>query len=91
MMARLSNGGEGVVYEVPGSGTPSRKPYVGTADHLEKRAQTARDGRDRSHAQEIGRYPRGDRDARRGAEQQGIDERGGIGNLDNRRNEIRKQ
>jgi RHS repeat-associated protein len=81
-------GGDGVVYEVPGTGTPSGKRYIGTADDLAQRAKTATDGRDRSQATVIGRYPIGNKEARRQAEQAAIDARGGIDNLDNRRNEI---
>lgn len=84
-------GGDGTIYLVPGSGTPSKLPYVGSADDLEARAAGATDGRDRSQAVPIGAYPIGDRDARRQAEQQGIDDMGGIDNLDNKRNEIRKK
>ena len=81
-------GGEGVIYRVPGSGTPTGKPYVGSADDLEVRTKTATDGRDRSQAQQIGSYPIGDRAARRRAEQQAMDDEGGIANLDNKRREI---
>ena len=81
-------GGEGVIYRVPGSGTPSGKPYVGSADDLDVRTRTATDGRDRSQAQRVGSYPIGDRAARRRAEQNAIVDEGGIANLDNKRNEI---
>jgi hypothetical protein len=84
-------GGDGVVYRVPGSATPSNKPYIGTADDKVKRAKTARDGRDRSQAVEVDRYPIGDTEQRRAKEQRAIDAEGGIENLDNRRNEIRKE
>lgn len=84
-------GGDGTIYLVPGEGTPSGRPYVGSADDLDQRAATATDGRDRSKAVPIGSYPIGDRDARRLAEQQAIDDYGGLANLDNRRNEIRKK
>jgi RHS repeat-associated protein len=79
---------EGVIYRVPGEYTPSGKPYVGSADDLAKRAKGARDGRDRDHAEIIDRYKKGDRNDRRRREQLGIDNNGGVNNLDNKRNEI---
>lgn len=57
-------------------------------DNLEKRAKTARDGRDRTDAEIIGTYPIGDKQARRVAEQKGMNAEGGKDKLDNRRNEI---
>lgn len=79
---------EGVIYRVDGSKTPSGKPYIGSADDLEKRAKTATDGRDRKGAEVIATYPKGDRTARRVAEQKAINENGGVKELDNKRNEI---
>ncbi|MCA9610171.1 MAG: hypothetical protein KC619_31460, partial [Myxococcales bacterium] len=84
----LAQGGDGVIYFVPGEGTPSGQGYVGSADHLPTRAATATDGRDRTLARPIGSYHVGDREGRRRAEQAGIDLMGGVNNLDNRRNEI---
>lgn len=84
-------GGDGTIYLVPGSGTPSGKPYVGSADDLGVRAATATDNRDRSQAVPIGSYPIGDIPARKLAEQQAIDDNGGLKNLDNKRNEIKKK
>jgi hypothetical protein len=84
------NGGEGTVYKVQGTGTPSGKPYIGTADDLDVRTQTATDGRDRTQATRIGGYPIGNTSARRTAEQAAIDDHGGIKKLDNKRNEIKK-
>ena len=78
----------GVIYKVAGEKTASGKPYIGSANDLDKRAKTARDGRDRSNAEVIGTYPLGDTKARRIAEQKAMDAQGGIGNLDNKRNEI---
>jgi RHS repeat-associated protein len=83
--------GDGVVYEVPGSGTKSGRPYIGTTDNLEQRTRTGNDGRDRTQAKQVGSYPVGNREARREAEQGEIEDRGGIQNLDNRRNEIAKE
>ena len=82
-------GGDGVVYVVPGVGTPSGLPYVGSTDDLIARAKGAADGRDRTLAVQIGAYPIGDRTARRLAEQNAINDFGGIGFLDNLRNEIK--
>ncbi|WP_223620515.1 RHS repeat-associated core domain-containing protein [Lysobacter sp. ESA13C] len=79
---------EGCIYCVDGQKTRSGKPYVGSADDLEKRAKTAKDGRDRSGAEKIGSYPKGDRTRRQDAEQKGMNERGGKEALDNRRDEV---
>ncbi|MCB9592813.1 MAG: hypothetical protein H6719_08775 [Sandaracinaceae bacterium] len=84
----LAQGGDGVIYFVPGEGTPSGQGYVGSADDLPTRAATATDGRDRTLARPIGSYHIGDREGRRRAEQAGIDLMGGVNSLDNRRNEI---
>lgn len=73
---------------MPDSKTESGKPYIGSADDLAKRAKTARDGRDRTDAEIIGTYPKGDRAARRAAEQRAMNKNGGVPNLDNKRNEI---
>lgn len=79
---------EGVIYRVDGSKTESGKPYIGSANDLEKRAKNANDGRDRTDAEEVGKFPIGDKNARRKAEQIAINENGGVANLDNKRNEI---
>jgi hypothetical protein len=84
-------GGEGVIYEVPGAGTPSGLPYIGSTDLLPDRAKKATDGRNRRIARQVGSYPIGNNDARRLAEQLAMDDRGGIEMLDNLRNEIRKR
>jgi hypothetical protein len=83
-------GGSGVIYRLPGRGTSSGKPYIGSADDFGQRAATAMDGRDRSLAQIVGRYPIGNMPLRRRAEQAAMDMEGGIASLDNRRNEIRR-
>jgi hypothetical protein len=72
----------------PGQRTPSGRPYVGSADDLGARAQGARDGREREGAEVIGEYNKGDKDGRRNAEQNGMNEQGGKGKLDNKRNEV---
>jgi hypothetical protein len=73
---------------VPGEATESGKPYIGRSDDLKARAKNARDGRDRTQAEVIDTYPKGDIDAARAAEQRAINENGGVPNLDNKRNEI---
>jgi len=83
--------GHGVVYKVPGSGTPSGYDYIGTADDLKQRTESASDGRDRTQAVEVGRYDRRYKQERREAEQDAIDDSGGVGRLDNKRNEIAKR
>lgn len=80
---------EGVIYEVPGSGTPSGQPYVGRTVDLDKRTKNARDGRDRKQAKVIDRY-KGTKQGRL-KEQCAMDDRGGVKKLDNKRNEIRKK
>lgn len=79
---------EGVIYRVVGSKTESGKPYIGSANDLPVRAKTARDGRDRTDAEVVGTFPKGDWEARRAAEQRAINANGGVANLDNYRNEI---
>lgn len=61
---------------------------MGSADDLEERAATAKDGRDRTGAEKIGSYPKGDRGKRQEAEQTGMNDRGEKGELDNKRDEI---
>jgi hypothetical protein len=46
------------------------------------------DGRDREGAEVVDTYPKGDRNTRRGKEQQAINDRGGVDKLDNKRNEV---
>jgi hypothetical protein len=85
---------------VPPKGTPSGLPYDGTADDFPRRARTARDGRDRSIAHRIGGYPTSSVDGRsrapyyrrqrQDAEQTRFNDNGGTDNLDNKRNETRR-
>ena len=79
----------GTIYEVPGEGTPSGKPYVGRHKRPDP-AKTRRspDGRNRSKATIIDEYDADNPMEGRMREQDAIDERGGIDNLDNKRNEI---
>lgn len=79
---------EGVVYVVPGTHTSSGLDYVGTTDDMPTRERDSSDGRDRTAAQVIGTYPKGDREARQNAEQKAMNDRGGRDKLDNRRNEV---
>ncbi|MES2320502.1 MAG: RHS repeat-associated core domain-containing protein [Pseudomonadota bacterium] len=72
----------------PGQRTPSGRPYVGSADDKDKRAKGARDGRERKEAKTIGEYDKGDSEGRGNAEQNGMNEQGGKGQLDNRRDEV---
>ncbi len=85
-----SDAGEdkGCIYCVPGSGTPSNDDYIGRTDDRDERMKDNRDGRDRTKAVIIDTYPKGDRAAGRAAEQNAINKRGGVENLDNKRNEI---
>jgi hypothetical protein len=80
---------KGTIYEVPGEGTSSGKPYIGRHNKPDP-AKTRRspDGRDRSQAKVIDRYDANDVMEGRIKEQRAIDQRGGIKNLDNKRNEI---
>ena len=89
---------EGVIYRVSGDKTKSGKPYIGSADDMEVRTKTAKDGRDRTGAEIVGTYPKGDKMARRRAEQKAMDDEvkklgGKPGEdtkklLDNKRNEV---
>ena len=72
----------------PGQRTPSGRPYVGSADDKDKRARGARDGREREGAKTIGEYDKGDKGGRANSEQNGINEQGGKGQLDNKRDEV---
>jgi RHS repeat-associated protein len=92
---------EGVIYRVAGDKTPSGKPYIGSADDLDIRNKNAADGRDRSEADIIGTYKKGDKVDRKRSEQTGMDEefkrQKGKPNqkikevLDNKRNEVAKK
>ena len=79
----------GTIYKVPGDATPSGKPYIGRHNQPNP-AKTRRstDGRDRTKAEVVGEYDAADVAAGRKAEQGAMNAEGGVGNLDNRRNEI---
>src|SRR5450432_256565 len=81
----------GSIYIIPGSGTPSGRPYVGRHNKPDPaRTRRSNDGRDRKQAKVVDNYPAEDTPAGRVAEQKHMDENGGIENLDNKRNEIKK-
>jgi RHS repeat-associated protein len=83
--------GQGCIYYVPGDKTSSGKDYIGSTDDLDKRSKDSSDGRDRKGADVIDTYSVGDRDERRRKEQQAINDKGGVSETDNRRNEIREK
>lgn len=87
-MEYYGGAGDGVIYRVPGSGTPSGKPYIGSADDMADRTRSGRDDRDRTQAEIIDHYPIGDVKTRKEREQAGIDREGGLEATDNLRNEI---
>jgi RHS repeat-associated protein len=78
----------GVIYLVDGNKTSSGRDYVGSTDDLTQREKDRSDGRDRSGAQIIDTYERGNREERRQKEQKAINGNGGRDRLDNKRNEI---
>jgi RHS repeat-associated protein len=78
---------KGVIYRVQGKDTPSKKEYVGrTTNPRGPPGRGKRDGRDRTNARVVGHYDTTQEG--RIKEQREIDANGGIGNLDNKRNEI---
>ena len=80
----------GTVYRVPGSATPTGNPYIGRHNKSNPaKTRRSNDGRDRTKAKVIRTYPANDTQAGRKAEQEKIDKRG-LNNLDNKRNEVRK-
>jgi RHS repeat-associated protein len=85
-----NNADLGSIYKVPGSATPSGKPYIGRHNKPDPaKTRRSRDGRDRTQAEVIDNYEPGNTQEGRVKEQAQIDKRG-LGNLDNKRNEIRK-
>ena len=88
-LRNLMSKDDGKIYEVPGTGTSSGKPYVGRTKQAspEKRGKGANDGRDRSKATIIDTYDPSDSNLGAFKEQKAINERGGVQNLDNKRNE----
>jgi len=55
---------------------------------LKQRQKDKSDGRDRTGAEVVDTYPKGDRATRRKKEQKAMNSRGGVDKLDNKRNEI---
>lgn len=81
----------GTIYKVPGTATPSGKPYVGRHNKPEpQKTRASTDGRDRTQAEVIDTYDISKPIEGRIKEQAAIDAEGGVPNLDNKRNEIRK-
>jgi len=78
----------GKVYEVPGSDTPSGKPYVGRTTQPEPKSRGKADGRDRSKARVVDEYDPKNTPEGRLKEQDAIDRAGGVDKLDNKRNEV---
>lgn len=80
--------GEGCIYCVDGANTQSGRDYIGSTDNLDQRKRDVSDGRNRDEAKIIDTYPKGNREARRIKEQKAINDRGGVDELDNKRNEV---
>jgi RHS repeat-associated protein len=81
----------GTIYKVPGSATQSGKPYIGRHNKPNPaKTRKSNDGRDRKKAKVIDKYDPNDVQEGREKEQNAIDDNGGVDNLDNKRNEIRK-
>ena len=80
--------GDGTIYEVPGTGTKSGKPYIGRHNQSEpSKTRVSNDGRDRTQAKVIDKYNAANPEEGAYKEQKTINSRGGIQNLDNKRNE----
>jgi hypothetical protein len=82
----------GTIYKVPGTATPSGKPYIGR--HNKPSPQQTRkspDGRDRTQAENVDTYNADDVQEGQYKEQKIIDENGGKENLDNKRNEVKPE
>lgn len=83
--------GGGAIYKVPGSGTQSGKPYIGRHNKPDpSKTRKSKDGRDRSKAEVVDTYNASDTTSGRQKEQQQIDAHGGVTELDNKRNEVKK-
>jgi len=81
----------GSIYRVPGSATKSGKDYIGRHNKPNpQKTRKSNDGRDRTKAEVIDTYDPNKPTEGRSKEQQAIDEHGGVDNLDNKRNEIKK-
>jgi RHS repeat-associated protein len=81
----------GTIYKVPGTATKSGKPYIGRHKHPDPaKTRKSKDGRDRTKAKVIDNYDPDNVQEGRTKEQKAIDDNGGVDNLDNKRNEIKK-
>jgi RHS repeat-associated protein len=81
----------GSIYKVPGSATPSGKPYIGRHNKPNPaKTRRSNDGRDRKKAEVIDNYDPNNPQEGRQKEQKAIDDHDGIDQLDNKRNEIKK-
>ena len=86
----LGSQSHGTLYRVPGSATPSGKPYIGRHNKPDPcKTRRSDDGRDRTKAEVVDTYDQGNTMEGRIKEQQEID-KNGLGNLDNKRNEIKQ-
>ncbi|AXK43550.1 RHS repeat-associated core domain-containing protein [Erythrobacter aureus] len=83
--ARNTPEGTEDIYEVDGEHTESGLGYRGRTSDRQRRFRDSRDGRDRSRARVIRNVPS---EEARQAEQEAMNEAGGVENLDNKRNEI---
>ena len=89
--AGARKGGNGTIYKVPGSGTQSGKPYIGRHNKPDpSKTRRSKDGRDRKQAKVVDTYNASDTQEGRKKEQNQIDLNGGVQNLDNKRNEIKR-
>jgi RHS repeat-associated protein len=82
-------GKSGSIYKVPGTATPTGRPYVGRHNQPNP-AQTRRspDGRDRTKAKVTDTYDPKNPAEGKLKEQKRIDKEGGVPNTDNKRNEV---
>jgi RHS repeat-associated protein len=84
----------GKIYKVPGSDTPSGKPYVGRTKQKtpEQRGKSGKpDGRNRADAEVVDTYDPNNKGEGAYKEQKQIDKAGGVDNLDNKRNEVKPE
>jgi RHS repeat-associated protein len=90
--AQAASGGKGTIYKVPGSATRSGKPYIGRHNKPNPaKTRRSKDGRDRTKAKVVDTYDANDVQEGKVKEQKHIDDNGGVLNLDNQRNEIKKK
>jgi hypothetical protein len=86
---KATDAAKGTIYKVPGSDTPSGKPYIGRHNKPDpQKTRKSQDGRDRSNAEVIDTYDPNNVKEGRLKEQNAIESQGGVNNLDNKRNEI---